>query len=86
MSRPRTEGNEYPRFRRPDEMTLTPGAAYVHMTSNNTIEGTQWKSLPDIGGAPLVSDASSDIFSGPSTSRGSRLIYAGAQKNLGPSG
>ena len=43
----------------------TPGAAYVHMTSNNTIYGTEWQRLPDVGGAPLVGDASSDIFSRP---------------------
>ena len=56
------------------------------MTSNNTIEGTQWKTLPVIGDAPLVSDASSDIFSRPIDVARHALIYAGAQKNLGPSG
>jgi phosphoserine aminotransferase len=68
------------------ECRFTPGAAYVHMTSNNTIEGTQWHRLPKVGGAPLVSDASSDIFSGPMDVSQYGLIYAGAQKNLGPSG
>ena len=56
------------------------------MTSNNTIEGTQWKALPAVGEVPLVSDASSDIFSAPIDVSKHGLIYAGAQKNLGPSG
>ena len=60
--------------------------AYVHMTSNNTIHGTQWSALPDVGGAPLVCDMSSDIFSRPIDVSKYGLIYAGAQKNLGPSG
>jgi phosphoserine aminotransferase len=68
------------------ECELTPGAAYVHMTSNNTIEGTQWQRLPQVGDVPLVSDASSDIFSRPIEIAKYGLIYAGAQKNLGPSG
>jgi len=58
----------------------------VHITTNNTIEGTQWKRLPDPGGAPLVADASSDILSGPIDLSRFGLVYAGAQKNLGPSG
>ena len=58
----------------------------MHITSNNTIEGTEWHALPEVGGAPLVSDASSDIFSGPIDVSKYGLIYAGAQKNLGPSG
>ena len=46
--------------------TLTPAAAYVHITTNNTIEGTEWKTLPPgVGDVPLVADASSDILSGP---------------------
>lgn len=69
------------------ELEFTEGAAYVHMTSNNTIEGTEWHRLPQIpDGVPLVSDASSDIFSGPIDVSQYGLIYAGAQKNLGPSG
>ena len=73
-------------FPRQGELKLTPGAAYVHMTTNNTIEGTEWKSLPEVGDAPLVSDTSSDMFSGPIDVARHALIYAGAQKNLGPSG
>jgi len=68
------------------ELSLTPGAAYAHMTSNNTIEGTQFKSIPAVGDAPLVSDASSDILSRPIDVSRHALIYAGAQKNLGPAG
>jgi phosphoserine aminotransferase len=81
-----TEAEQFSRLPRPDEIALTPGAAYVHMTSNNTIYGTQWTQLPDVGGAPLVSDASSDMFSRPIDVSRHALIYAGAQKNLGPSG
>jgi phosphoserine aminotransferase len=81
-----TEADGYSRIPSDAECHLTPGAAYVHMTSNNTIEGTQWQRLPDAGQAPLVSDASSDIFSRPIEVARHGLIYAGAQKNLGPSG
>jgi phosphoserine aminotransferase len=81
-----SRGDNYARIPTSSELKLTSGAAYVHVTSNNTIEGTQWKSLPDVGSAPLVSDSSSDIFSGPIDITRFGLIYAGAQKNLGPSG
>ncbi len=81
-----TEADGYSRIPADAECQLTPGAAYVHMTSNNTIEGTQWQRLPVVGEAPLVSDASSDIFSRPIDVARHGLIYAGAQKNLGPSG
>jgi len=81
-----TEGSNFNRIPKASEWTLTPGAAYVHITSNNTIEGTQWKTLPETGGVPLVSDASSDIFSGPIDISKYGVIFAGAQKNLGPSG
>jgi phosphoserine aminotransferase len=81
-----SKADNYSRLPDPAEISLTPGAAYVHMTSNNTIEGTQWKSLPQTGDAPLVSDTSSDMFSGPIDVGRHALIYSGAQKNLGPSG
>ena len=81
-----TKGDNYSRLPDAAEIKLTPGAAYVHMTSNNTIEGTEWKSLPQVGDAPLVSDTSSDMFSGPIDVARHALIYSGAQKNLGPSG
>ncbi|MDA0991187.1 MAG: 3-phosphoserine/phosphohydroxythreonine transaminase [Verrucomicrobia bacterium] len=69
----------------PDELNLTPDAAYVHLTSNETISGAQWKRFPKTE-APLVADMSSDILSRPFTATDFGLIYAGAQKNLGPSG
>jgi phosphoserine aminotransferase len=81
-----TEAENFARIPRQDELELTPGAAYVHYTSNNTIFGTEWKSEPEVGGVPLVCDASSDIFSRPIDVGRYGLIYAGAQKNLGPSG
>ncbi len=59
---------------------------YVHITLNNTIVGTAWKELPDTGGIPLVTDASSCILSGPLDVRKFGIIYAGAQKNLAPAG
>ena len=67
------------------ELALTPGAAYVHITSNETIEGTQWKDYPACE-APLVADMSSDILSRPFDMSRFGLVYAGAQKNLGPAG
>src|SRR2546428_4879080 len=69
-----------------DELHLNPSAAYLHLTSNETIEGVQWKSEPEVGDVPLVSDSSSDILSRPLPVDKYGLIYAGAQKNMGPSG
>jgi phosphoserine aminotransferase len=81
-----TEDGGFRRIPAPSELRFTPGAAYVHMTSNNTIAGTEWSYVPETTGAPLVSDASSDIFSRPIDVSKFGMIYAGAQKNLGPSG
>ena len=81
-----TEAESFTREPMPGELRLTPGAAYVHVTSNNTICGTEWPVLPDTGDAPLVVDASSDLLSGPIDVAGTGLIYGGAQKNLGPAG
>jgi phosphoserine aminotransferase len=81
-----TESEKFSRVPRQDELTLDPNAAYVHVTSNNTLVGTQWQTEPEVGDVPLVSDASSDIFSRPMEVAKYGLIYAGAQKNLGPSG
>lgn len=67
------------------ELKLTDGAAYVHITSNETISGAQWKTFPKTD-APLVADMSSDILSRPLDAGQFGLIYAGAQKNLGPAG
>jgi phosphoserine aminotransferase len=81
-----TKSDQYTRIPDQSELKLTKGAAYVHMTSNNTIEGTEWRELPDVGDVPLVSDSSSDMFSRPIAIARHGLIYAGAQKNLGPAG
>src|SRR5947208_636555 len=81
-----TRSDNYSRVPSQTELKLTPGAAYVHMTSNNTIEGTEHKDLPDVGDVPLVSDTSSDMFSKPIDVARHALIYAGAQKNMGPAG
>ncbi len=69
----------------PKEVKIPEGSKYVHLTSNNTIFGTQFHSWPDTD-MPLVCDASSDIFSRPLEMDRFGLIYAGAQKNLGPAG
>lgn len=74
------------RLPRPDELSVDPKAAYVHLTTNNTIFGTQWRAWPDAKGAPLVADMSSDILSRPMDVSKLALLYAGAQKNLGPAG
>ena len=81
-----TKAEQFTRIPRAEEIVLTPGAAYAHMTSNNTIYGTEWKALPDVGDIPLVSDTSSDMFSRPIDVARHALIYAGAQKNMGPAG
>ncbi|MBC7909437.1 MAG: 3-phosphoserine/phosphohydroxythreonine transaminase, partial [Pyrinomonadaceae bacterium] len=69
-----------------DELKLDASAAYVHFTSNETIEGVEFKREPDTGDVPLICDASSDILSRPIPAEKYALIYAGAQKNMGPSG
>lgn len=76
----------YLRLPRAEELQLDPAAAYVHITSNNTVFGTQWKAFPDTGSVPLVGDFSSDFLGRPVDVSRFGLIYAGAQKNLGPSG
>ena len=81
-----TKEQNYSRLPKQSDLKLTPGAAYVHMTSNNTIEGTEYKDLPSVGDVPLVSDTSSDMFSRPLDVGRHALVYAGAQKNMGPAG
>jgi len=81
-----TKEQNYSRLPKQSELKLTPGAAYVHMTSNNTIEGTEYKDLPSVGDVPLISDTSSDMFSRPIDVGRHALVYAGAQKNMGPAG
>ena len=81
-----TESEQYARIPEAAELDVSSRAAYLHVTSNNTICGTQWRDLPDAGQTPLVVDASSDIFSRPLPFERLGLVYAGAQKNLGPAG
>jgi phosphoserine aminotransferase len=69
----------------PKKISFNKDATYVHITSNNTIKGTQWAKFPKVK-APLVADMSSDIMSRPFDARSFGLIYAGAQKNIGPAG
>lgn len=68
------------------ELKFTAGAKYIHYTSNETIEGVEFKYDLDGGGIPVVCDASSNILSKPLDIEKYALIYAGAQKNIGPSG
>ena len=81
-----TEGENFTRVPGQHELTLDPNAAYVHYTTNNTIFGTEFHYVPDVGSVPLVADTSSDMFSGPIDVSKYALIYAGAQKNLAPAG
>jgi len=78
--------NSYKSIPNMNEINLKDDAAYLHITTNNTIFGTQWHSIPDGLSVPLIADMSSDILSRPLTISSYGLIYAGAQKNLGPSG
>ncbi len=81
-----TEGDKFTRMPSPSEIDVQENSAYVHITSNETIEGTQFAEYPDTGNVPLIADLSSDIFCRPLDIEKFGLIYAGAQKNLGPSG
>jgi phosphoserine aminotransferase len=80
------EASRFMRIPRPEEMSLSPDASYIHLCSNNTIEGTQWMTMPETGSVPLVADMSSDIASRRIDVGKFGLIFAGAQKNLGPAG
>jgi len=81
-----TEPQKFMRLPRLDEIKLEAGASYAYLCSNNTIEGTQWREFPDTGELPLVGDMSSDILSHRFDVKRFGLIFAGAQKNIGPSG
>jgi len=70
----------------PKNISFDKNAAYVHLTSNNTIKGTQWADFPDTNGVPIIADMSSDIMSRPLDVEKFGVIYAGAQKNIGPAG
>jgi len=77
---------ELRRIPRPDELDLDPGAAYVHITSNETIQGVQFPAEPDVGDVPLVCDSSSDFLCRPVSIERYGILYACAQKNAGPAG
>ena len=81
-----TAGNNYTSAPAQSELQLTPGAAYLHYTTNETIGGVEFDYIPDCGDVPLVADMSSDILSVPVDVSRFGLIYAGAQKNIGPAG
>ncbi|MFH2220007.1 MAG: 3-phosphoserine/phosphohydroxythreonine transaminase [Pseudomonadota bacterium] len=70
----------------PKNISFNADAAYAHITSNNTIKGTQWAAFPETKGVPIIADMSSDIMSRPFDPAPFGLIYAGAQKNIGPAG
>ncbi len=70
----------------PNEFTVPGHAKYLHFTTNNTVEGTQWQDMPYSKGVPLIADMSSDIFSRHLDFNRFDLIYAGAQKNMGAAG
>lgn len=80
------ENEAFRRVPQDSELTFHDQSRYVHYTSNNTIYGTQFSGEPDTGGIPLICDASSDFISRPIDPKKYGMIYAGAQKNLGPSG
>jgi len=79
-------GSKYTTLPESDTFDISSEAAYMHVTSNETIEGLQWQHFPDTGKVPLVADMSSDIMSRPLPIEKFGIIYAGAQKNLGPAG
>jgi phosphoserine aminotransferase len=81
-----TKENNYKNIPAIQDIKIDEDSAYVHLTSNNTIFGTQWKTFPKTGDIPLIADMSSDILSKKVDVSNFAMIYAGAQKNLGPSG
>ena len=81
-----TKENQFRNIPSLEDIHIDSDDAYVHITSNNTIYGTQWTEFPDTGEVPLIADMSSDIMSKPIDISKFDMIYAGAQKNLGPSG
>lgn len=81
-----SEDRDYSYIPALDSLTLPDNAAYLHLTSNNTIFGTQYENFPDCGDLPLICDMSSDICSRRLDFNKFAMIYAGSQKNLGPAG
>lgn len=81
-----SEADNFRRLPPREGWRLDPRAAYVHYTPNETIHGVEFHDVPDVGEVPLVADMSSNILSAPVDVPKFGLIYAGAQKNIGPSG
>jgi phosphoserine aminotransferase len=81
-----SEDKKYSYIPKTDKSMFDPAAAYVHITTNNTIEGTRYRDYPDTGSVTLVADASSNILSEPIDVKKFGIIYAGAQKNIAPAG
>ena len=77
---------KFTRIPKPSEIAIDAAAAYAHITTNNTIFGTQWHYVPDVGKVPLIADMSSDFLWQPFELNKYAMVYAGAQKNIGPSG
>lgn len=81
-----TKAEDFRRIPWQEELKIAQNAAYLHICCNNTIYGTEYHYIPETGGVPLIADMSSDILSRPMDFSKFTLIYAGAQKNLGPAG
>lgn len=81
-----SEANSFTDISNPSTWNLNPNAAYVHYTPNETINGLEFQTIPDVGDKPLVADMSSTILSRPIDVSKFGVIYAGAQKNIGPAG
>lgn len=81
-----SKGQNYDRVPAPEEICLPENCAYLHITGNNTIEGTEYFTYPETGRVPLIADMSSDILSRPFPVEKFSLIYSGVQKNIGPAG
>src|SRR5690606_16303012 len=81
-----TKADQYMRMPKVEEINIPENAAYVHITSNETIGGVQFQQFPEFENVTLIADMSSDILCRPIDVSKFGMIYAGAQKNLGPSG
>ncbi|MBI4861483.1 MAG: 3-phosphoserine/phosphohydroxythreonine transaminase [Candidatus Riflebacteria bacterium] len=81
-----TQADNYNRVPRQSELKLDSGATYVHYTTNETIGGVEWHEYPEVGAVPLICDSSSDFLSKPFDIGRHAVVYAGAQKNVGPAG
>jgi phosphoserine aminotransferase len=80
------QDKKFTRIPKQSEIKVDPKATYAHITTNNTIFGTQWHYVPDVGNVPLIADMSSDFIWKKFDVSKYAMVYAGAQKNIGPSG